>query len=154
MDSWYSFPVAFDEIKTIIVDLIGKVKRSSKIAFIFNGKKINVLSLYKIAMKQKYRRSIADVGFTGILSIITVQTESGTRLKLVFAINRNHPDKHIVIASSTTSLSADEIIKIYSKLQQTECFYKIAKEFSLVKEFHCNSMEALVSHTSIIFTAI
>lgn len=56
------------------------------------------------------------MGFTGILSIITVQTESGTRLKLVFAINRNHPDKHIVIASSTTSLSADEIIKIYSKL--------------------------------------
>ncbi|WP_157982935.1 hypothetical protein [Intestinibaculum porci] len=51
MDSWYSFPVAFDEIKTIIVDLIGKVKRSSKIAFIFNGKKINILSLYKIAMK-------------------------------------------------------------------------------------------------------
>lgn len=32
MDSWYSFPVAFDEIKTIIVDLIGKVN-------IFNGKK-------------------------------------------------------------------------------------------------------------------
>lgn len=51
MDSWYFFPVAFDEIKTIIVDLIGKVKRSSKIAFIFNGKKINILSLYKIAMK-------------------------------------------------------------------------------------------------------
>lgn len=129
------------------------VKRSSKIAFIFNGKKISIPGLYKIAMKQKYRGSMADTAFTGILSTITVQTESGTRVRLVFAENRNCPDKYVVIASSDTSLGADEIIEIYSRRWQTECFYKIAKgEFSLVKEFHCKSMEALVSHTSIVFT--
>ncbi len=127
MDSWYSFPAAFDEIKTNSVDLIGMVKRSSKIAFIFNGKKISIPGLYKIAMKQKYRRSMADAAFTGILSTITVQTESGTRVRLVFAVNRNCPDKYVVISSSDTSLSADEIIEIYSRRWQTECFYKIAK---------------------------
>ena len=96
---------------------------------------------------------MADVLFTGILSTITVQTKSGTRVRLVFAVNRNCPDKYVVIASSDTSLGADEIIEIYSRRWQTECFYKIAKgEFSLVKEFHCQSMEALVSHTSIVFT--
>lgn len=106
-----------------------------------------------IAMKQKYRRSMADAAFTGILSAITVKTDSGTGVRLVFAINRNCPDKYVVIASSDTSLSADEIVEIYSRRWQAECFYKITKgEFSLVREFHCKSMEALVSHTSIVFT--
>lgn len=67
MDSWYSFPASFDEIKTNSVDLIGKAKKlSSKIAFIFNRKKISIPGLYKVAMKQKYRRFMADVGFPGI----------------------------------------------------------------------------------------
>ena len=39
MDTWYSFPAAFDEIKSNAVDLIGMVKRSSKIAFIFKARK-------------------------------------------------------------------------------------------------------------------
>ena len=75
MDTWYSFPAAFDEIKSNAVDLIGMVKRSSKIAFIFNGEKISIPGLYKIAMKQKYRRSMADALFTGILSTIMVHRE-------------------------------------------------------------------------------
>ena len=80
MDTWYSFPAAFDEIKSNAVDLIGMVKRSSKIAFIFNDEKISIPGLYKIAMKQKYRRSMADAVFTGILSTIMFRqrTESQT----------------------------------------------------------------------------
>lgn len=76
MDTWYSFPAAFDKIKNNSVDLIGMINH----AFIFNSKKISVPGLYKIAMKQKYRRSMADAVFTGILSTIMFRqrTESQT----------------------------------------------------------------------------
>ena len=93
MDTWYSFPAAFDEIKSNAVDLIGMVERSSKIAFIFNGEKISIPGLYKIAMKQKYRRSMADAVFTGILSTIMfrqrMEQESDLYLRLTEIVQIN-----------------------------------------------------------------
>lgn len=152
MDSWYSMPSAFENIKKTGADLIGMVKQSSKISFTFNGKKMCIPDLYRIAMSQIYRRNVREAEFSGILSAITVRTDNGTAIKLVFAVNRNSADKYVLIACSDTSLTAEEIIYKYSFRWATECFYRVCKDMlGLESEFHCKTFEATIAHAAIVF---
>lgn len=54
---------------------------------------------------------------------------------------------------TNTGLSEEEIIRIYGKRWQTECFYKTCKSrLNLGKECHSLSYDAMTAHVALIFT--
>ena len=67
--------------------------------------------------------------------------------------NRNKKSECLYLLSTDCSLSDAEIVRIYGNRWSIECFFKAAKSFmKLGTEFQSRSYDAMVSHTTIVFT--
>ena len=88
-----------------------------------------------------------------LLSIeVTVGTEA-TPAKIVCVRNKSKKKEWLAIISTDTSLSEEEIIRIYGKRWDIEVFFKSCKSYlRLVKECRSLSYDALTAHVSIVFT--
>ena len=67
--------------------------------------------------------------------------------------NRNKRKEYLCLISTDTSLSEDEIIRIYGKRWDTEVFFKVCKSYlNLSKECNSLSYDAITAHTAVVFT--
>ena len=67
--------------------------------------------------------------------------------------NRNKRSECLYLLSTDCSLSNTEIVRIYGNRWSIECFFKASKSFlKLGTEFQSRSYDAIVSHTTIVFT--
>jgi len=74
-------------------------------------------------------------------------------VKLVFIKHRNNPEKWLVLLSTDQSLSDEEIVRIYGYRWSIEVFFKCSKShLQFAKEFQCRSYDALIAHTTIVFS--
>ncbi len=70
--------------------------------------------------------------------------------KIVFVRDRNSK-KWLALLSTDTTLTAEEIIKLYGRRWDIEVFFKMAKSFlNLAKEFQSRSFDALVAHATLV----
>ena len=73
-------------------------------------------------------------------------------VKLVFVRNRSNPKDYLILVSTDTCLSEEDIIQTYGKRWNIEVFFKICKSFlKLGKESHALSYDAMTSHVSVVF---
>lgn len=73
--------------------------------------------------------------------------------KVVYVRNRNKRKEYLCLISTDTSLSEDEIIRIYGKRWDTEVFFKVCKSYlNLSKECNSLSYDAITAHTAVVFT--
>ena len=71
--------------------------------------------------------------------------------KIVFVRNRS-AKKWLAILSTDTTLTDEEIIKLYGRRWDIEVFFKMTKSFlNLAKEYQGRSFDALVAHTTVVF---
>ena len=123
-DSWFSSPSTLHSVKEIGYDVIGMVKKTPKMFFRYNSEDMSLISIYN---KNKKRRG---------------------RLR-----NRNKRKEYLCLISTDTSLSAEEIIRIYGKRWDTEVFFKVCKSYlNLSKECNSLSYDAMTVHTAVVFT--
>ena len=123
-DSWFSSPSTLHSVKEIGYDVIGMVKKTPKMFFRYNSEDMSLISIYN---KNKKRRG---------------------RLR-----NRNKRKEYLCLISTDTSLSAEEIIRIYGKRWDTEVFFKVCKSYlNLSKECNSLSYDAMTAHTAVVFT--
>ncbi|MCQ2793741.1 MAG: transposase [Bacilli bacterium] len=150
MDSWFVFPSVLEKFKNEVgIDVIGMVKNIKPNHFVYNGKSHTLDYLYSKAMKTGRK----DPNYNGILASISAKTGNGLSVQLVFVTNRNKSNEYLTLITTDLSLSDEEIIRIYEKRWSIECFFKSVKStFKLEKEFISNSFDALIAHTSIVFT--
>ena len=67
--------------------------------------------------------------------------------------NRNKRKEYLCLISTDTSLSEEEIIRIYGKRWDTEVFFKVCKSYlNLSKECNSLSYDAMTAHTAVVFT--
>ena len=67
--------------------------------------------------------------------------------------NRNKKSECLYLLSTDCSLSDTEIVRIYGNRWSIECFFKASKScLKLGTEFQSRNYDAMVSHTSIVFT--
>ena len=142
MDSWFTMPATVTALAEHI-DVIGMVKKSSKIFYRYNGNGMDLMAIYG---KLKKRRGRAKV-----LASTLVQLKDGRVVKLVFVRDKRKKDWLALLSTDTTLPDAD-IVRIYGKRWDIEVFFKMAKQhLKLAKEIQCRDFDALIAHTSIVF---
>ncbi len=142
MDSWFTMPATVTALAEHI-DVIGMVKKTPKIFYRHNGHQMNLMSIYA---KLKKRRGRAK-----ILASTLVQLKDGRLAKLVFVRDKRKKD-WLALLSTDTTLTNEDIVRIYGKRWDIEVFFKMAKQhLKLAKEIQCRDFDALIAHTSIVF---
>ena len=146
-DTWFCSPSSLIQVKEIGFDVIAMVKKSENSHFLHNGRMKSVLAIFRQSKKRpgcsKY-----------LLSVEAAVVKDGTALpvRLVFIRNRSNPKDYLVLVSTDTSLSEEEIIQTYGKRWNIEVFFKMCKSFlKLGKESRSLSYDAMTSHVSIVF---
>ena len=142
IDSWFTMPATVTALAEHI-DVIGMVKKSSKIFYRYNGHAMDLMNIYG---KLKKRRGRAK-----ILASTLVQLKDGREAKLVFVRDKRKKD-WLALLSTDTSLPDADVVRIYGKRWDIEVFFKMAKQhLKLAKEIQCRNFDALIAHTSIVF---
>lgn len=144
MDTWFTQQPLIKAITEEGLDVIGMVKKLKQ-RYIVNGKRVSLDQLYRLATPCK--------GQKGILRSIHTTQANGVQVKIVFVQNQNKKSDWLAILSTDRTLSEQEIIRIYGMRWDIEVFFKTTKSLlKLQKEFQSRSYDALISHTTIVFT--
>jgi len=147
-DTWFCSPSTLTAIKGIGYDVIAMAKKTSKVHYFFEGKKQSAQDIFKLCKKRRGKSRY-------LLSVeIKVQKDDVTiPAKLVFVRNRNKRNDYLILISTDTSLTEDEIIQTYSKRWAIEVFFKVCKSYlKLAKESRGLSFDAMTAHVAIVFT--
>ena len=109
------------------------------------------MSLITIYNKNKKRRGRSKYLLSVMVEV--VKDEKIIPAKVVHVRNRNKRKEYLCLISTDTSLSEDEIIRIYGKRWDTEVFFKVCKSYlNLSKECNSLSYDAITAHTAVVFT--
>ena len=146
-DTWFSNPAQLIAIKGTGLDAIAMVKKNSRIFYEYNGEALSLKKIYGMCKKRRGRSKY-------LLSVdVMVGKENKIPAKIVCVRNRNNKKDWIAFICTDTSLSEEEIIRIYGKRWQIEVFFKTCKSYlKLEKECHGLSYDALTAHVAIVFT--
>ena len=143
MDTWFTTEPMIASILAEGLDVIGMVKQLKQ-RYHYKGRK------YTLPELQKFVRFD---GARNIFGSICVTTKNGIPVKIVFVRNRNKKSECLYLLSTDCSLSNSEIVRIYGNRWSIECFFKASKScLKLGTEFQSRNYDAMVSHTSIVFT--
>lgn len=146
-DSWFTSPKTIVALKQEQkLDVIAMVKKSSKVKYAYQGEMLDIKKIYSKNRKRRGRSKY-------LLSIeVTVGAEA-IPAKIVCIRNKSKKKDWLAIISTDTSLSEEEIIRVYGKRWDIEVFFKSCKSYlRLVKECRSLSYDALTAHVSIVFT--
>ena len=147
-DSWFSAPKTIITLKTQEqLDTIAMMKKS-KTKYFYQGEKLNVKEIYS---RNKKRRGCSRY----LLSVSVDIEKDGAAIpaKLVYVRNKSKRKDWLVLVSTDTQLSEEEIIRIYGKRWDIEVFFKACKSYlNLVKEYRGISYDAMNAHVAIVFS--
>ncbi len=71
-------------------------------------------------------------------------------MKLVFVTKRGQTDQYLVLATTKLSLRPEEIIQMYGRRWQIECYFKVAKQYLQFDQTQIQSFDGLYGHLSMI----
>jgi hypothetical protein len=148
-DSWFSSPKMFVALRQLATPLhaVAIVKKGNT-RYCLEGKQMTVAQIYNSRPKRR--------GRAHYLLEVTVEAESeGVRIpvKLVYVRNRGNKSDYLVLASTDTGLTAEEIIAIYGKRWAIEVYFKICKQYLHLAQYQGISYDGLVAHTTLVTLA-
>ena len=143
MDTWFTTEPMIKSVLAERLDVIGMVKQLKQ-WYHYNGRSYTLPDL---------RKFVCFDGAGNVFGFLCVTTKNGIPVKIVFVRNRNKKSECLYLLSTDCSLSDTEIVRIYGNRWSIECFFKASKSFmKLGTEFQSRIYDALVSHTTIVFT--
>ena len=145
-DSWFAYPKTILALKKMQLDTVAMVKKANNIQFLYQGKMLSNKEIYKQNRKRCGRAKY-------LLSVmVEVCGDTNIPAKLVFIRNRNNRSDYLVLISTDTSLTEEEIIQLYGKRWDIEVFFKTSKSvLKLTDECRSMSYDAMCSQTAIVF---
>ncbi len=147
-DSWFSAPKTILSLKNgEHLDTIAMMKKS-KTKYTYQGKKLNVKEIYSRNKKRRGRSRY-------LLSVLVEIEKDGESIpaKFVYIRNKSRRKDWLVLVSTDTQLTEEEIIRIYGKRWDIEVFFKACKSYlNLVKEYRGISYDAMNAHVAIVFS--
>ena len=146
-DSWFSSPKTLHAVKEIGYDVIGMVKKSSKMHFVYEGESLSLPDIY---MRNKKRRGRSRY----LLSVRVDVVKDGKVIpaKVVYVRNKRKRKEYLCLISTDLSLTEEEIIQVYGKRWDIEVFFKVCKSYlRLSKECRSLSYDAVTAHTAVVF---
>jgi hypothetical protein len=148
-DTWFANPKDIIRIHNECgLNTIAIIKKSSKVFYEFDGKRMNIKQIYGMCKKRRGRSKY-------LLSVkVNISLKNGESLpaKIVCVRNRNKKKDWIAFICTDTNLSEEEILRIYGKRWDIEVFFKTCKSMlNLGSECHSLSYDALTAHVSLVF---
>lgn len=108
-DSWFSSPKTITALKTDCgLDTIARVKKSSKIKYGYQDGRYNIKEIYRQRRKRRGRSKY-------LLSIDITVGDEAIPAKIVCVWNKNRKKDWLAIICTDTTISEEEIIRIYGK---------------------------------------
>ena len=146
-DSWFSNPAQVTDIHSKGMNVIAMIKKSSRVKYSYCGEQLNIKEIY---YRNKKRRGRSKY----LLSVdVMVGKENPISAKIVCVRNKANRKDWLAFICTDTTLSEEEIIRIYGKRWQIEVFFKTCKSMlNLIGECHSLSYDALTAHVAIVFT--
>ena len=146
-DSWFSNPAQITAIHSKGMNVIAMLKKSSKIKYSYCGEHLNIKEIYSRNKKRRGRSRY-------LLSVdVMVGKENPIPAKIVCVRNKANRKDWLAFICTDTTLSEEEIIRVYGKRWQIEVFFKTCKSMlNLIEECHSLSYDALTAHVAIVFT--
>ncbi len=147
-DSWFTSPKTVHAVRELGYHVIGMVRKSPKMTFTYNGEKHSLTEIYRMNKKRRGRSKY-------LLSVEVSVEKDGTAIpaRIVYVRNRTNRKEYLCILSTDTALDENEIIRIYGKRWQIECFFKVCKSYlRLAKECRSLSYDAMTAHVAVVFT--
>ena len=146
-DSWFSNPAQITAIHSKGMNVIAMLKKSSKIKYSYCGEHLNIKEIYSRNKKRRGRSRY-------LLSVdVMVGKENPIPAKIVCVRNKANRKDWLAFICTDTTLSEEEIIRVYGKRWQIEVFFKTCKSMlNLIGECHNLSYDALTAHVAIVFT--
>lgn len=146
-DTWFSSPAQLLAVKTLRLDSIAMIKKSSRIYYEYEGEPLSINKIFGICKKRCGRSKY-------LLSVkVLVGKSQKIPAKIVCVRNKKNKKDWIAFICTNPDLSEEEIIRIYGKRWQIEVFFKTCKSFlQLTTECHNLSYDALTAHVAIVFT--
>lgn len=146
-DSWFSFPSVIMKIREIGYHTVGRLKNTTKIHYLFQGKAQTLKQIYASEKKRRGRSRY-------LLSVLVSITNDGGETadaRIVYVRNRNKRKDWIAFICTDMSLTEDEIIALYGKRWSIEVFFKTCKTYlRFTGEFRQTSYEAITAHTAVV----
>ena len=146
-DSWFSNPAQVTDIHSKGMNVIAMIKKSSRVKYSYCGEQLNIKEIYSRNKKRRGRSKY-------LLSVdVMVGKENPISAKIVCVRNKANRKDWLAFICTDTTLSEEEIIRIYGKRWQIEVFFKTCKSMlNLIGECHSLSYDALTAHVTIVFT--
>ena len=147
-DSWFTSPKMISAMKKLRLDTVAMVKKTDRVSFLFNGEKLSNKEIYKRAKKRRGRSKY-------LLSVLVdvCYEDAVIPARLVYVRNRNKKSDYLVLLSTDTALSEEEVIQLYGKRWDIEVFFKTCKSvLNLTGECRSLSYDAMCAQTAIVFT--
>ena len=142
-DTWFSNPHQIVQISQRGLNVIAIVKKSSKITYEFEGKRMNVKQIFNACKKRRGRSRY-------LLSVpvkVGDLAKDGAQIDARIVCVRNRSNRKDWIALICTDMTID-----YGKRWDIEVFFKTCKSFlKLGTEYHGLSYDALTAHTAFVF---
>ena len=148
-DSWFAYPKIILKVLERNLHVVCMLKTMPKVFFQYMGKSMNLVSLYNYIYKKPGKSKI----LASVIVELGIDNQGQpVNVKIVFVRDRNRSRKWLAILSTDTTLSDEEIIRIYGKRWDIEVFFKMTKSYlKLAKEFQGRSYDSMVAHTTIVF---
>ena len=113
----------------------------------YNDKLLKLEDLFKLIRPTLQKKDVL-----GSIQV-HLQTDNQTPVKIVFVRNRNKKSEWLAILSTDTTLSDEEVVRVYGMRWDIETFFKCTKSLlKLAKEFQGRSYNSMISHTTLVFT--
>ncbi|MCI1575449.1 MAG: transposase [Heyndrickxia faecalis] len=144
-DSWFSSPKMFHQLRELGLHGVAMVKRSKKVYYQFNGGLIDVKTIFNTQKKRRGRSRY-------LLSVLVeaVDGETSVPVKLVYIRNRNKRNDYLVLATTDTRLSEDEVIQLYGKRWSIEVYFKMCKQYLRLAKYQGLSYDGIFAHTALV----
>jgi hypothetical protein len=147
LDSWFAFPGTIRRIKALGMHTICMLKDTGNVTYELQGWPLILKDLYKSVRKRCGRAKV----LAEVLATIGPDDQGiPVPAKIVFVRDRSSK-KWLALLSTDTTLTAEEIVKLYGRRWDIEVFFKMAKSFlKLAKEFQSRSFDALIAHATLV----
>ncbi|WP_260302928.1 IS4 family transposase, partial [Schleiferilactobacillus harbinensis] len=150
-DSWFSSPKMFWTLKSLGMDSIAMVKRSSKVYFRYRGRQYSVKGLYERFSHSK-RKTKSQYLYSCFVTA-TYQGKDGSHefpIHLVFVRNRGKSNAYLVLATTNISLTPEQIIQMYGRRWQIEGYFKVGKQYLRLDKSQIQSYDGLCGHMAMV----
>ncbi|MCT3286762.1 transposase, partial [Lactiplantibacillus pentosus] len=113
----------------------------------YRGREMDVKRLYSILRRSKWSTKTTYL----YSPIVTFEVDGQPMpMKLVYVTKRGQSDQYLVLATTKLSLKPDEIIQMYGRRWQIECFFKVGKQYLQFNQTQIQSYDGLCGHLAMV----